>query len=294
MRRLSQQRSEETVVDRRFIGCVLVTIMLVCALTVPGMIGRNVTGDGAPTVHPRAIPKVGQCLAPLDMPDQLNTVFDSVPIVPCSQPHSAEILAVGVLPHKTYPVRPTIADAGFTSGELSQQCDRLAAKFLGWGNKSAPARIQVSFFSRLTVPGDLEWHLGQRWYACEVMPGVLDYPISYSGSARGASFRTPPGAFANCSDGPGLLAVSCDRPHHAEQLTRTYHSRNTSSATSTAEECKQLVSRIIGTADPTFGGQLAVLARVEGGANGCWVITTGTRSLTATLINHGSGPLPLS
>jgi hypothetical protein len=286
--------------DRRFVGFLLMTMMLVCALTVPGMIGRHVSGQAAPSVHPRAIPAVGDCLAPLTSPEELNTIFDAVPVVPCGTPHSAEILAVGRLDHKIYPKRPTVSDGNFTNGALSRQCDQLAGKFLGWGNKLAPSRIQVSFFSRLTVPGDLEWRLGQRWYACELMPGVLDYPISYSGTAREASFRTPPGAFANCSDGPGSLAVSCDRPHHAEQLTRTYRPRIPSNpagpgpaGTSGADECRILVGRIIDTSDPTFAGQLAILDRMESGADGCWVTTTSDRKLTATLINHGNTPLPL-
>lgn len=276
--------------DRRFVGSVLMTMMLVFVVTVPGMIGRYVTGQAAPGVTVKAVPRAGDCLAPLTSPEQLNVILDLVPVVPCSHAHSAEVLAVGHLDHKTFPARPTVADGAFTRGALSQQCDQLAAKFLGWGNRSAPSRIQVSFFTRLTIPGDLEWRLGQRWYACQLLPGVLDFPISYSGTARGASFRTPPGAFAKCSDGPDLLAVSCDRPHHAEQLTRTYGSAPASGA----DDCHELVSRVIGTPDPTFGGQLAILARVESGANGCWVTTTSSRSLTATLINHGNRPLPLT
>jgi hypothetical protein len=51
---------------------------------------------------------------------------------------------------------------------------------------------------------------------------------------------------------------------------------------------------VIGTPDPTFGGQLAVLARSDSGVTSCWVTTTSSRSLTATLINHGAGPLPLT
>lgn len=282
---------EGVAVDRRNVGIVLLSLILVAVLCVPGLLGRNLGGSAAPAVHVHAALQVGECLAPLDTPDQLNTVVDLVPTVPCSEPHSAEVLAVGRIDQKT---RPTVADQSFTTGPLSQQCDQLAARFLGWGRKDALPRIQVSFFTRLTVPGELEWRLGQRWYGCELLPGVLDYPISYRGTALDASFRTPPGAFANCSDGPGDLAVSCDQPHHAEELTRTYRSvAARGSAAATNAVCEQLAGQVIGTTDPTFGGQLAVLTRMQGGASECWMTTTSSLSLVATLINHGSAPLPL-
>jgi hypothetical protein len=281
--------------DRRFVGIVMMSVILVAVLCVPGLLGRNLGGSATPAVHVDAPLRVGDCLAPLDTPEQLNSVVDLVPTVPCSQSHSAEVLAVGRLDRTT---RPTVSDPTFTTGSLSQQCDQLAGRFLGWGTKTALPRIQVSFFTRLTVPGALEWQLGQRWYSCELMPGLLDYPISYRGTAADASFRTPPGAFANCSDGPGTSAVSCDRPHHAEQLTRTYRRAATAavaanSATGADTTCIHLAGQVIGTVDPTFGGQLAVLTRAQGGASECWVTTTSNLSLTSTLINHGSGRLSL-
>ena len=273
--------------DRRFAGGTIMVLILVAIMCAPGVVGRSIIGAPAPAVHVNPRPVPGDCLGPLETPAQLNSVFDVVPTVPCTQPHSAEVLAVGRLDSRTWPKRPSVSDAAFTSGALSQQCDQLAGRFLGWGTKSAVPRIQVSFFTRLTVPADLEWQLGQRWYSCEVLPGVLDFPISYDGSARNASVGTPPGAFANCSEGPGQLPVSCDRPHHAELLTRSYRS-----AAPTTAACRQLVGKVIGTSDPTFGGQLAVLARADGGVSSCWVTTTSSQSLVATLINHGSGPLP--
>ena len=276
--------------DRRAAGSLLMVLILVGAVTVPGIAGRTVGGTAAPGVRVQPQPRTGDCLGPLISPEQLNSVFDTVPVVPCSQLHSAEILAVGLLDRNLWRIRPTVGDAAFTSGALSEHCDQLAGAFLGWGGNRGSARIQVSFFTRLTVPDDLEWQLGQRWYACQVLPGVLDYPISYAGTAREASFRTPPGAFASCSDGPGELAVSCDHPHSAEQIARTF---DTTSAASADGRCRQLVGDIVGTKDPTFNGQLALLTRVQGGATACWVTTTSSRNLTATLINHGNKPLPL-
>ncbi|MET3803708.1 hypothetical protein ABIB25_000694 [Nakamurella sp. UYEF19] len=273
---------------RRRVGGALFVLILVVVLCVPGIIGRSLAGAASPAVHVDPRPRVGDCLAPLDTPDQLNSVLDAVPIVACSQAHSAEILAVGSLDHKIWPKRPTVMDGTFTGGALSSRCDQLAGQFLAWGQRTALPRIPVSFFTRLTVPNDLQWKLGQRWWACELMPSLLDYPISYQGTARDASIATPPSAFAICSDGPGELRTPCDRPHHAEQLTRSYGNG------ADVNLCPQLVGAVIGTSDPTFKGQLAVLARTDSSTVGCWITTTSSRKLTATLINHGSAPLPLS
>ncbi|SDO26705.1 Septum formation [Nakamurella panacisegetis] len=274
--------------DKRFVGAVLIALMAVAVITVPGVLGRRLTGSAAPALHVNPPLEIGNCLGPLNTPQELNTIVDVVPVVACTRAHSAEVIAVGRIDPVDYPVRPTVADAAFTSGPLSEQCDQAAAKFLGWGTKNTVPRIQVSFFTRLTIPGELEWRLGQRWYACELMPGVLDYPISYDGTAQNASFRTPPDAFANCADGPGETRISCREPHHAEQLTSSY-----GKSAGGDGNCRALVAKVIGTSDPTFNGQLAVLSRVQGGASQCWVTTTSSRYLTATLINHGSRPLPL-
>lgn len=274
--------------DRRCVGAAMLLLVVVAVLCIPGVLGRNLSGAAGPAVHVDPRPTVGDCLAPLTTPDQLNSIVDLVPAVPCAQAHSAEVLAVGTLDPMLFTGRPTVADPHFTNGAMSQRCDSLAGRFLGWGSRPALPRISVPFFTKLTVPGDLEWQLGQRWYSCELLPGVLDFPISYHGTARNASTGTPPGAFGNCSDGPGELAVSCDRPHHAEQLTSSVGQSSASAST-----CLILAARIIGTPDPTFGGRLAVLGRDRGSGSACWVTTTSSRSLTATLINHGAGPLPL-
>lgn len=176
---------------RHTAGLAVFVLILLSVLCVPGIIGRSVGGDAAPAVHVDPRPAVGNCLAPLTSPDQLNSVLDVVPIVACSEAHSAEILAVGALDHKIWPKRPTVMDPTFTGGALSSKCDQLAGRFLAWGERTELPRIPVSFFTRLTVPNDLQWQLGQRWWACELMPSLLDYPISYMGTARNASIATP-------------------------------------------------------------------------------------------------------
>jgi hypothetical protein len=274
--------------DRRTRAALLAVLVVGTLLGVPAVTGHTVAGRGvaAVTLSPR--PEAGQCLAPLQTPDQLNTVVDVVPFVPCSSPHSAELLTVRTLDPVDWPRRPDVTDAKFTGGELSASCDQLAAKYLGWGSQNADHRISVNFFTRLTVSGEQEWAAGQRWYACELMPGTLDFPISWTGTARDANHGTPPGPFAKCADEPAAPRVPCDRPHHSEQLTQTYGGRPLDAA-----ECTRLVRRVIGTPDPTFGGRLAVVARNLNGGTACWVTTTSSRSLTGTLINHGAAPLPL-
>ncbi len=275
--------------DRRTIGIVLVACLLVAVVAVRGAAGRTVSGQPFGSVSPSPRPTAGSCLAPLKSMDQVNTVIDVVPVVPCSQPHSAEILSVATLDPAVWRTRPDVNDARFTGGTLAHACDQLAGRFVGWGARARSGRISVRFFTRLTVPGDLEWQLGQRWYSCELMPGVFDFPLSYVGSARNASIGTPPGAFANCAPEVGAEVVSCDRPHHAEQLTISFGYSQPSPAA-----CRAMVAKVINTPDPTFGGRLSVLVRSSGGSSACWVTTIAGRSLTATLINHGPGPLALS
>ena len=264
------------------------TVLLVAVLCAPGIAGRTTAGVPHPAVHipPRPVP--GDCIGPLHTPEELNSPVDLVPVVPCSQPHSAEILSVQTLDPQLFPRRPGPADPVLTQGSLGQQCDQLAAAFLGWGTKNSDSRLTVGFFTKVTVPGDVAWSLGHRWATCESLPQALDLPISYQGTARNADHTTPPAAFAACADEPGELIMSCERPHHAEQLTLSFQTPPL-----TATECLPLVGAVIGTADPTFGGALAVLSRVRGGASACWVVTTSSRVLTTTLINHGAGSLPL-
>jgi hypothetical protein len=274
--------------NRRASAALLAALVLGVLLGVPAVTGHTVVGQAVPAVKLSPRPQPGQCLAPLQTPAQLNTVVDVVPVVACSAPHSAEFLTVRTLDPADWPKRPDVTDAKFTNGALSQACNQLAGQYLGWGTRSALHRISVSFFTRLTVSDELQWSAGQRWYACELMPGLLDFPISWTGTARNANNGTPPGAFAKCADEPAATAVQCDRPHHAEQLTQTFGGQALD-----AQACTVLAGKVIGTTDPTFGNRLAVVARNVNGGTACWVITTSARSLTGTLINHGDAPLPL-
>jgi len=274
--------------NRRTSAALLAAVILGLLVGVPAITGHTVAGRAVPAVQLPPRPQPGQCLAPLQTPTQLNTVVDVVPIVPCSAPHSAELLTVRTLDPVDWPKRPDIMDGRFTNGALSEACNQLAGQYLGWGTHNPLHRISVSFFTRLTVSSELQWSAGQRWYACELMPGILDFPLSWTGSARNANNGTPPGAFATCADGANELRVNCDRPHHAEQLTQSFGGKPMD-----AHDCTVLAGRVIGTADPTFGGQLAVVARPLGGGTACWVTMTSSRALTGTLINHGAAPLHL-
>src|SRR3954462_12597628 len=106
----------------------MVVLILVAICCAPGIAGRSLRGFPAPAVHVNPRPSPGDCLAPLDSPEQLNSVFDVVPVVPCSAAHSAEVLTVGTLDSRSWPTRPSVDDSAFTNGPLSQRCDRLAGK----------------------------------------------------------------------------------------------------------------------------------------------------------------------
>ena len=75
----------------------MMTLILVTILAVPGVLGRSLSGAAVPAVLVNPRPSVGDCLAPLATPDQLNSLVDLVPVVECSEPHSAHVLKVGSL-----------------------------------------------------------------------------------------------------------------------------------------------------------------------------------------------------
>ena len=120
-------------------------LILVAVLCLPAVVGRNVPGSPAAAVHVDPRPQPGDCLAPLQTPDQLNSVFDVVPPVPCGTPHSAEVLAVGTLDARTWPKRPAVGDAAFTSGALSQRAiSSRGASWVGASEPHCPASMSAS------------------------------------------------------------------------------------------------------------------------------------------------------
>ena len=108
--------------DKRFVGLVLIVLMAIAVVTIPGVLGRHLPGAATPAVHVNPPLTVGDCLGPLETPQELNTIVDLVPAVPCTDAHSAEVVTVGRIDPVDYPVRPTVHDAAFASLAVKLPC----------------------------------------------------------------------------------------------------------------------------------------------------------------------------
>src|ERR1700712_5432995 len=122
-------------VDRRVAGGTIIVLLLVAVFCAPGIAGRSVSGAAVPAVAVDPRPTPGDCLGVLQNPSQLYSIFDVVPVVPCAEPHSAEVVAVGTLDPTLWKRRPEITDSAFTSGSLSQHCDQMAVRYIDYGDK---------------------------------------------------------------------------------------------------------------------------------------------------------------
>jgi hypothetical protein len=274
-------------VDRRAVAAVAFALALISVLTFPGVVGRNTEGAAVVGTVPDA-PRLGDCLAPLTTPRQLASMTDAVGVVPCSEPHSAELILTGRLDTDTYPgASPAAADALI---DIDRQCQDAVTRYVSGVRPNGPlGRLDPRARARVTVPSTVQWAYGQRWYGCEVMPATDSYPISWTGTAHLAGLGAPPAVFATCAQGIGGQPVDCSRVHSAEQLTW-----NDRPADADTTGCYALAAAIMKTADPTYAGKLVVANRKVQAWTECWIATQGSAQLTGTLIGHGSGPLPLS
>lgn len=280
--------------DRRVLGALALALALVAAVATPGLAGRPTSGTAVVGTIPEA-PKAGQCRAPLSAPAELNSRVDRVPLVECSEPHSAEIIHVGELTGDTYP------DGGQRSRSLSRAqdaCDDLALRYVaGVRSDDIEHRVTPRYLARVTVPHELQWREGQRWYSCQVAPDTSFFPMSYSGSVRLAMLTVPPPLFAACANSLARIApVPCDRPHAGEQLTfegpEAGFTDYVLGGDAGDRYCGPIAAGVLGVADPTYGGKLTIrFWRMDGGAS-CWAFSTDGQLLTGTLIGLGNGPLP--
>lgn len=273
--------------DRRLFGVVAFACALITMIALPGIVGRNIAG-GAVRGEVPAAPEEGMCREVLSSPAQSTGMVDLVGVVPCDQPHSGEIVLVGTVDSQLYPTDPTNPQGVLDLAD--QRCTDTVSRFVSGVRSEIPlARIEPRARARVTLPSTVQWAYGQRWFSCQVMPATDSYPIAWTGTAHLAAFNRPPSPFATCADGVDGQPVPCQLPHTSEQLTW-----NDSPNDGDGPGCFPLVGRILTTKDPTFGGTLAVVGHKRQIWTECWVTTTAGQKITGTLIDHGTGPLPLS
>ncbi len=273
-------------VDRRAVAAVAFALALVAVIAFPGVVGRNTAGAAVVGTVPGA-PSLGDCLGPLTAPQQLSSMVDPVAPVPCSEPHSAEIVLLGRLDTDGYPTSTAAASDALAA--IDRQCQDTVTRYVSGVRSNGPlGRLDPRARARVTLPSTVQWAYGQRWYGCEVVPATDSYPIAWTGTAHLAGLAVPPAVFATCAQGIGGQPVDCSRPHTAEQLTW-----NDQPADADVPGCFALAGAIMKTADPTYANALVVANRKVQAWTECWVATQGSARLIGTLIGHGTGPLPL-
>jgi hypothetical protein len=277
--------------DPRAYGYGLLVLALVAALCVPGLLGRRANG-AAVAAPPAPPPTVGECLAPIEKPADLDRLT-GVPAVDCSTPHSAEVVFVGQFGATDgYPENTAASSLVYPYRACALQADQFvgisaAATAQVNPNTGAVAHVRPQVDAPVMVPTRHQWRSGQRWYACQVRPAGDTLPMSYDGSVLQAAWAaTLPAPFARCAQVIGGDAVPCTEPHYAEQLTDFFDAR-------TRVDCHGVAARLIGTHDPSFHGSLSLTGwQASGGRTACWATSTTGEPFIGTLLGLGDQPFP--
>ncbi len=277
--------------DRRYYGYVLLTIALLATLCVPGLVGRRLQGEPA-AAPPAPPPAVGQCQAEIQRSEDLDRLTGTA-LVPCSQPHSSEVVFVGQFQQADE--YPQISTSPALLGP-KKICISRVNRYAGIGSAAITVgadptnlpHISPQVASVVVVPIRHQWDSGQHWFACQVRPAGRELPISYLGSVRAAGTGRVPAAFALCAQVIGGAPIPCDEPHYAEQLSAAVRIPNGGSL-----DCEGAARRIIGNRDPSFGSALSQTGwQQSGGLVACWATSTTGVPFVGTLIGLGDQPLP--
>ncbi len=309
--------------SRRWSGILLLAIAAFAVFVIPRVLSPGIAGSpsGLPFPDP---PPVGACV--LVDPD-------AVVQVPCSQEHDGEVAKswpAGELPaptfvlNRNYSMLATDDDGALLTSDAL--CSGWGSQYVGTLKKFGPALWSPAEPSYFTVtvgapPGSgTESH---HWVACVVFPGEQSKYLGSVHDSGGATGNTRPDVFGWCfpttSGATPAVYVSCAEPHRLEQLatfipTQQMFYANTITVETTMTEidsrCRQLATQMIGAADPTFGGQLEIVAAAvsdlqdvgEGMESvvrsgllipDCVVRYLGAGQLTGTVVGLGEHPLPL-
>jgi hypothetical protein len=300
--------------DRRLAGIVVLILALAAVVVVPSVDGRRVAGTAVATTFPDP-PAVGDCLrAPLPasvlspgpVPEVRVTAAD---LGPCEGSVSGEVVA--------FWATPAIAQAA-PSSRFGGPCYPQAAEFAGLDVSTprstdvpgAPSgglvrwKPTISFQAVQVVPGEEEQRAGRTWTACLVVPSGEP---SYQGTLRNAVTEGMPAGFSLCWNGTDLDRMPeflpCGQPHEAELVaTGWVRDRSTVTIPEVGEACAGIAGRLMGSADPTRGGQLRVVAdrmtaQADGRSDGpltvaCFVTSAADQQLSGSVIGLGERDVP--
>lgn len=279
--------------DRRWVGAAV----LVCALLVVAAASRF----GAPGVRGQAVaawpqpPAVGSCL---------NTGRNGGDVVPCSQPHEAEVTRSFAASDPLLNAETSAFDGQMTR-RFFELCSAAANDYLGLpgtamsdeasgsadatpsGTSSPPALVvRPSNFAVSAITAPPAERVGELgWAVCVVQPSV---PAAYTGTVRALGQRPVeqqhlvqriPAAYGTCFNSDRNAPngdVSCTSDHRGQTLATAFVTTAASAAadltigtsplvSAVTAQCRQIAAAQLGAADPTYGGALTVAVLVGPG-----------------------------
>jgi hypothetical protein len=187
-------------------------VLVLACLAVASCSNPLQPGDAADQV---ATPKVGVC-RDLTASD-LNLQTNGTAAVRCSQQHTAETFAAGVLPASSGSAYADARHARF----VFETCQQAFAEFIG-ADESLALRVQLSW--AWFRPSERGWARGARWYRCDLVGGptgasrLTDLPAD----ARDLLGKGDPDTWLTCADGATVAhgtKVSCTAEHTWRAVT---------------------------------------------------------------------------
>jgi hypothetical protein len=306
---------------RRVLGGSLLAAGAVAILAARTLLAPGVSGSASPAPLPPP-PPVGSCVL---------VVGEQVDVVPCDLPHSGEVTAAWAAGERPLAMVEGIAASFSLTVSVrrvlpmqpeDQVCAAWAEQYVGWTSMSIIYHGSGRWVApQPVVAGQLiEAPPGQgtpdrHWSACIVR---TQQPL-YTGTVRTAAFRTGevPGEMSICVD-IGVSAaefVGCDLPHQVEMIAVMALSMQMMLDDTVAvehtdaeirQQCVDIAARRTGSSDPSYRGQLEVVAesvwaqREEPLIVGppswlvpdCLIRVVGSGKLVESVLGHGDQPLP--
>jgi hypothetical protein len=298
---------------RQSSGLGLVIVVLLAAVMVPAIAGREIAGNAMALSIPAA-PHVGDCLLGVALDPVSGAAADPAPrSVPCSSAHDGEVII------QTATVTTGDSTSKVGGGDVPDvaACADTAYWYLGVhpldaaGERSALLGPWWPAFSadfEALIPSPLQLRIGQSWAAC-----VMTSPHGLIIGSAAHLFGEPPRAspIALCTPRREILlevAVSCTDPHTTEVLGWRVAAEGTIQTTF-VQSCAELARRITGMTDPTAGGALIIAVDLIRGTDGvvrqgwgpghggehqaaCTISTASARLLAGSLMGLGNASVP--
>ena len=301
---------------RRTAGVWVLVLAAVLALVVRAVMAPGIPGSAVAVPIPLP-PAVGSCVV------QDGSEFT---VVPCDTPHTGEIAmswAAGEPARPPTTARAVWADFSMTRAlpgtDADLTCRDWTENYLGWTAYLAQHRGELWLRPRPLAVGTLiaappgQGLPDRHWTAC--LARTAD-PL-YTGTMRDAAGdyeQSRPDAVSVCLTTTHARVVfpECTKAHTVEllgsvPLTQQMMVDRTAAVELTRDQirqqCESFAATVMGSSDPTHGGQLAVLTEPVWWQSGqpaattwfpdCLVKLVGQGELVGSLVGLGDGPLPI-